>query len=77
VRAGRGADDYWGGRGADFAGAGYGADHLNGGPGNDTLLAIRDDGAVDVVDCGSGDQDVARIRPEDRAVNCETVVTLP
>jgi Ca2+-binding RTX toxin-like protein len=73
VIAGRGDDDFWGGRGDDYIRAGYGEDHLNGGPGNDTLIATATDGKADVLDCGSGDADVARLRANDNEVNCETV----
>jgi hypothetical protein len=55
---------------------GRGADRLNGGPGNDTMLAGRDDGAVDAIDCGSGAADHAVIRTGDSAVNCEVVDTI-
>ena len=48
----------------------------NGGPGNDTMLAGRDDGAVDAIDCGSGTADHAVIHIGDTAVNCELVDTI-
>jgi hypothetical protein len=76
VTAGRGADRFWGGLGADYIRAGYGADRLNGGPGTDTVIAVRNDGVADSIDCGSGDSDRVRMRPEDNAVNCETVETV-
>jgi Ca2+-binding RTX toxin-like protein len=76
VVAGRGADDFWGGRGTGYIRAGYGADRLNGGSGNDTLIATADDGVADSLDCGSGTNDVARVRAGDNTVNCETVETL-
>jgi Ca2+-binding RTX toxin-like protein len=67
VKSGRDNDRFWGGRGAD---------RLNGGPGNDTMLAGRDDGAVDAIDCGSGTADHAVMRTGD-SVTCELVDTIP
>lgn len=73
LRGGGASDVVSGGRGGDRAHAGRGADRLRGGPGNDRLYAFADDGAVDLVDCGSGKNDFARIHAGDNAVNCETV----
>jgi hypothetical protein len=41
-----------------------------------TILAGRDDGAVDAVDCGSGSPDHAVIVSA-TAANCESLVTVP
>jgi len=40
------------------------------------MLAGRDDGAVDAIDCGSGTADHAVIHIGDTAVNCELVDTI-
>jgi hypothetical protein len=56
--------------------AGPDADHVYGGPGNDRLFAFADDGTVDVIDCGRGAGDYARVRLGDNTLNCETVETV-
>jgi hypothetical protein len=71
------SDRIYAGRGTDRAHAGPGTDHLSGGPGNDRLFAFADDGATDVLDCGGGAHDYARIRAGDNTLNCETVETVP
>jgi Ca2+-binding RTX toxin-like protein len=76
LRGGRASDRIYAGRGADRAHAGPGADHVYGGPGNDRLFAFADDGAVDVIDCGRGAGDYARVRLGDNTLNCETVETV-
>jgi hypothetical protein len=40
------------------------------------MLARRDDGAVDAIDCGSGAADHAVRRIGDSAVNCELLDTI-
>jgi hypothetical protein len=52
---------------------GGGDDIVDGGDGDDRLFALAPDGTVDMLDCGAGAADVAHVRAEDVAVNCETV----
>jgi len=73
LRGGSGDDVLDGGLGNDRLHGGRGTDSLAGGDGDDHLTALAPDGMVDTLDCGAGTADVARIRPEDTAVNCETV----
>jgi Ca2+-binding RTX toxin-like protein len=73
VRGGRGSDYVYGGRGNDRLRAARGADHLYGGRGNDRLFAFGADGRVDVVDCGAGANDFARVHTGDKTAHCETV----
>jgi Ca2+-binding RTX toxin-like protein len=70
---GAGDDSLDGGNGPDLLYAGFGTDTLEGGAGNDQLYASADDGKVDVVDCGPGDDDRASIRTGDMAIDCEHV----
>jgi Ca2+-binding RTX toxin-like protein len=72
-----GGDTLYGNGGDDDMQGEEGADRMIGGDGSDHLDAVDDDdGEVDRVTCGAGD-DTARIGPEDIVVdpaNCETVV---
>lgn len=70
---GPGNDSLDGGNGPDTLYAGRGTDTVEGGAGNDRLYAAADDGNVDVVDCGPGDDDRAFIRTGDVAIDCEHV----
>lgn len=71
VRPRDGADRLSGGAGADVLSGGEGRDVLQGGPGNDRIEAR--DGERDVVSCGSGRRDVARVDRGDRVSGCERV----
>jgi len=64
-----------GGDGNDRIWAGTGTDSLSGGAGNDFLYAAANDGLVDTVDCGDGN-DRAVVREGDTTTGCETVVTI-
>lgn len=84
------ADCLVGGAGADRIAGGAGDDRLNGGPGNDRLRggpgndAIRGgagddvinaaDGEFDIVRCGKGKRDRARVDADDAVFGCERVV---
>ena len=74
VKGGRGADRLWGGRGLDDVRPGPAADVLRLGPGAD-YVALGDDGQVDRVLCGGGDDYIDRssVDPLDVYVDCETV----
>ena len=75
LTGGQGNDNSEGGTGDDMidVGAGTvaeGADNIKGGRGDDTINGV-DDGSVDKIDCGKG-QDTVTAGPEDRvAGNCE------
>jgi hypothetical protein len=85
LEGGQGSDQVFGDAGTDELAGGEGDDQLHGGPGRDTLagglgddtISADDDGAGgDVVDCGDGLDDVARINLGDSVTNCETVTTV-
>lgn len=80
LRGQRGRDRLDGGTGADFLSGsasrdsitgGAGSDTIRGGLGNDTINAV--DGERDLVRCGPGRRDVARVDPQDRVRGCELV----
>lgn len=52
-----------GGHSNDTMTGGPGSDNLNGGPGNDTVFA--DDGQLDSINCGLGEEDVAFVDQAD------------
>jgi Ca2+-binding RTX toxin-like protein len=57
---GRGAGDrIYGGRGNDHLRGGMGKDKLYAGPGNDKVVGFGDEGQIDLLDCGPGEQDAA------------------
>ena len=64
-----GNDTLNGGRGNDFLDGGPGRDRLNGGAGNDTIRSL--DGAVDTVNCGSGEKDKVHADKKDKLSGCE------
>src|SRR3954451_10024896 len=64
-----GDDTLNGGGGPDFLDGGPGRDRLNGGSGNDTIRSL--DGAVDVVNCGSGKKDKVHADKKDKLKGCE------
>jgi dienelactone hydrolase len=64
-------DCLYGGAGADELSGGPDRDRLSGGTGNDRLIAV--DPSRDIVDCGPGDADRARVSPNDVVRNCEHV----
>ena len=75
VRGLSGDDCLFGQAGADRLNGDGGRDKLRGGRGNDRLNAV--DGEHDVVNCGGGKADRARIdRRDDRPAGCEHVRTL-
>ena len=76
----RGRDSLRGFRGADCLRGNGGRDRLNGGRGRDSLiggldqdLLISRDGARDIVNCGRGRRDRARVDRRDRVRGCELV----
>jgi len=76
LSGGRGDDTLNGGEGDDTLTGGKGADTLNGGGGNDRIRA-HSDGAVDTIDCGDGEADVAIVDVTDVIVGgCETIVVV-
>jgi Ca2+-binding RTX toxin-like protein len=64
-----GDDTLNGGAGPDFLDGGPGRDHLNGGAGNDSIRSL--DGAVDVVNCGTGKKDKVHADKKDKLKGCE------
>jgi serralysin len=70
---GSGLDDTLdGGYGSDELRPGWGTDVVDAGPGNDVISAGENDGDMDWIDCGPGDDRVVKIR-WDRTINCEHV----
>ena len=68
----QGPDRIYGGRGRDALEGEEGADKMFGGRGNDFIDAANDDaGAVDIVRCGKGKNDVAEVGSEDVVSGCE------
>ena len=68
IDGGAGADTIWGGFGNDTITGGTQADDIRGGGGDDRIYA--QDGAVDTIDCGDGD-DRAFTDANDVVSNCE------
>jgi len=54
-----GGDRIYGGRGNDHLRGGMGKDRLYAGLGSDKVVGFGDEGQVDLLDCGPGDQDAA------------------
>jgi hypothetical protein len=69
LRGGAGKDLLAGGRRSDRLDGGAGVNRLYGGSGNDRVDAAN--GRRDLVDCGAGDRDVARVDQDDRHRGCE------
>jgi Ca2+-binding RTX toxin-like protein len=70
---GDGGDDVLdGGHGWDRIWGGWGADAIEGGGGNDVINSSENDGLIDSIDCGAGN-DRAIVGRADRVFNCETV----
>lgn len=74
---GTGADTFYGRNNSDWATPGAGRDVIRFGNGNDGVFDLRDDGAVDHIFCGPGDDYVSysgdSIDPKDKLHNCEDV----
>jgi hypothetical protein len=66
-----GGDCIFGGPDNDRLRGGPGRDHLRPGAGNDSVRAV--DGERDIVHCGPGRHDRARVDPRDKTRNCERV----
>lgn len=81
IVGGAGADKLYGGAGADRVDGGDGADTIVGNAGKDTLIGragndvinARDGARGDVVNCGAGSRDLARINKGDKTFGCERV----
>jgi dienelactone hydrolase len=71
LTGGPAGDCLYGGGGRDQLSGGPDRDRLSGGTGIDRLIAI--DPSRDVVDCGPGAADRARVSPNDVARNCEHI----
>ena len=54
-----GGDRIYGGGGNDHLRGGMGKDRLYAGPGNDKVVGFGDEGQIDLLDCGPGEQDAA------------------
>jgi Ca2+-binding RTX toxin-like protein len=67
-----GNDRASGGGGRDRISGGGGRNRLLGGAGNDVINAVN--GSRDVVNCGAGRRDTARVDGRDRVRNCERVI---
>jgi hypothetical protein len=83
LRGKGGPDRLYGEGGFDTIEGGRGEDRISGGNGRDTLRGGKGDDRIssaglypDVVDCGRGRQDLARVDPEDEVKNCERVRTV-
>lgn len=70
IKGGNGRDYIDGGPGNDILDGGPRSDKIFGGPGSDTIYAA--DGAVDVIDCGPGN-DRAVVDADDKTTGCESV----
>ena len=72
IRAGDGKDVVHASKGADVIHGDNGVDRLYGGKGNDRIFSA---GRVsDVMNCGRGNRDWAKVNPSDKVVGCERVV---
>jgi len=67
-----GNDRLIGGAGDDTLSGGPGRDNYAAGPGNDRLSAAN--GRLELVDCGTGTRDIARVDGNDRVRRCEIVL---
>ena len=72
LSGGTGNDILTGGSGNDTISGGQGKNRLSGGAGNDILNAVN--GKAEIVSCGTGRRDVARVDKRDRARGCERVI---
>ena len=70
IKGGNGRDYIDGGPGNDVLDGGPRSDRIFGGPGSDTIYAA--DGAVDVIDCGPGN-DRAVVDADDKTTGCESI----
>jgi Ca2+-binding RTX toxin-like protein len=74
LHGGPGTDSLFGGAGDDVLTGGPGADLLDGGDDDDVIRAFADR-AIDTIDCGPGDDDVAIVDRTDVVVGgCEVVI---
>lgn len=72
LSGGTGNDILTGGTGNDTISGGQGKNRLSGGAGNDILNSVN--GKPEIVSCGSGRRDVARVDKRDRVRGCERVI---
>lgn len=73
IYGGSGNDEIFGQKGNDYINGGTGRDNINGNAGNDYINSA-DDGGIDIVDCGGGENDRVVADDGDSVLaNCETL----